>query len=252
MNDQQDNEATRTHDVQETHREPAFNLPPVVLALIGVCAFLFVAGEYLLSSRDYQVLLQYGAFNPNRAYVDPTALVTLVTYSLLHGSWPHLLVNMIWLAAFGSPLANRLGALRFLSFWVATSVAAALLYWAFHVAAPVLLVGASGAISGMMGAAARFGFRIDRSRGKPAFSGMPLPISVCLRSRAVVTFLSIWMLINLVTGLIPFAPGVDDQIAWEAHIGGFLAGFLGISGFGRREGRDLPPPNPNEDDEEAS
>ena len=43
------------------------------------------------------------------------------------------------------------------------------------------------------------------------------------------------MLINLVTGLVGFAPGVDDQIAWEAHIGGFLAGFLGIDWFDRRE-----------------
>jgi membrane associated rhomboid family serine protease len=251
MNDQQDNEAT-TRDVQEARREPAFNLPPVVLALIGVCALLFVAGEYGLSRRDYEMLLQYAAFIPNRAYVDPTALVTLITYSFLHGSWPHLLVNMIWLAAFGSPLANRLGALRFLSFWAVTSAAAAALYWALHIAAPVVLIGASGAISGMMGAAARFGFRIDRSSGKPAFSGRPLPIAACLRSRAVVTFLSIWMLINLVTGLVPFAPGVDDQIAWEAHIGGFLAGFLGISAFGGRGSKELSSPDSLDEDGEAN
>jgi membrane associated rhomboid family serine protease len=252
MNDQQHTEATGARDGEQTRREPAFNLPPVVLALIGVCALLFVAGEYLLSGRDYQILLQYGAFNPNRAYVDPMALVTLVTYSLLHGSWAHLLINMIWLAAFGSPLANRLGTPRFLLFWAITSAAAAALYWASHVAAPVILVGASGAISGMMGAAARFGFRIDRSRGTPAFFGTPLPIAVCLRSRAVVTFLAIWMLINLATGLLPFTPGVDDRIAWEAHIGGFLAGFFGIGWFDRREGREPYRPDPAEDEEEAN
>ena len=96
------------------------------------------------------------------------------------------------------------------------------------------LIGASGAISGMMGAAARFGFRIDRSHGRAAFAGAPLPIVECLRSRSVVTFLAIWMVINLVTGLVGFAPGVDDQIAWEAHVGGFLAGFLGIDWFVRQ------------------
>jgi membrane associated rhomboid family serine protease len=104
----------------------------------------------------------------------------------------------------------------------------------------------------MMGAAARFGFRIDRSRGTPGFSGKPLPIAACLRSRAVVTFLAIWMLINLATGLLDFTPGVDDQIAWEAHIGGFLAGFFGIERFDRRETREPPPTDLAEDDAEAN
>lgn len=54
------------------------------------------------------------------------------------------------------------------------------------------------------------------------------------RSRGVVTFLAVWMVINLVTGLVGFAPGIDDQIAWEAHIGGFLAGFLGLRFLDRR------------------
>ena len=49
-----------------------------------------------------------------------------------------------------------------------------------------------------------------------------------LGSRSVVTFLGVWMVVNLVTGLVGFTPGVDGQIAWEAHIGGFLVGFFGI------------------------
>lgn len=51
------------------------------------------------------------------------------------------------------------------------------------------------------------------------------------------TFLGVWMIINLVTGVVGFAPGVDNQIAWEAHIGGFLAGFLGIRFFDRKTGQ---------------
>jgi membrane associated rhomboid family serine protease len=104
----------------------------------------------------------------------------------------------------------------------------------------------------MMGAAARFGFRIDRSHGKAAFSGAPLPVADCLRSRAVVAFLAAWMLINLATGLVGFAPGIDDHIAWEAHIGGFLAGFFGIDWMDRRDGKELPPLDPPEEDEEPS
>ena len=64
---------------------------------------------------------------------------------------------MITTAAFGSPLANRIGALRFVTFWIATSVAAAGLHYVLHMTDQSPLVGASGAISGMMGAAARFG-----------------------------------------------------------------------------------------------
>jgi membrane associated rhomboid family serine protease len=108
---------------------------------------------------------------------------------------------MIWLAAFGSPLANAwAGAVPV--FWAFTSLAAVALHYVLHMLDQAPLIGASGAISGMMGAAARFGFRIDRSHGRAAFAGAPLPIAVCLRSRAVVTFLAIWMVINLVTGLI--------------------------------------------------
>jgi len=85
-----------------------------------------------------------------------------------------------------------------------------------------------------MGAAARFGFRTDRSAGKAAFAGPVLPIAIVLRSRGVVIFLAMWMIINLATGLLGFAPGIDGQIAWEAHIGGFVAGFFGLRWFDRR------------------
>lgn len=235
-------------------REPVFNLPPVVLLLIGACVVIYVIQDYVLSPDQYLALLVDAAFIPIRYSgqfaLDIAAFTSPLTYAFLHGSIAHLAINMIWLAAFGSPLANRLGTFRFLVFWAATSICAAALHYVLHSLDQSPLVGASGAISGMMGAAARFGFRIDRSGGKPAFSGAPLPVLVCLRSRAVVTFLAIWMIINLITGFVSFAPGIDDQIAWEAHIGGFLAGFFGIGLFDRRERRELPPLDPPDELEE--
>lgn len=260
MNDQPQQDTETAESGHGPRREPVFNMPPVVLVLIGACVAIYAAQAYLYSADRYayEVLLQYGAFIPSKVAIDPTALVTFFTYAFLHGSVAHVAVNMIWLAAFGTPLANRLGAWRFLAFWALSSAAAAAFYWAFFVGRywlygqwpPVVVVGASGAISGMMGAAARFAFRIDRGLGKAAFSGAPLPIGVCLRSRAVVTFLSIWMLINLITGLVRFTPGVDDQIAWEAHIGGFLAGFLGIDWLDKRRRGPLPPLDPPDEEEE--
>lgn len=224
--------------VSQPRRKPVFNLPPVVLAFIALCVAVHAIRVYVLTVPQDLELLVRTAFIPIRYSgqfpIDFYAFTSPVTYSLLHGGIAHLAINMIWFAAFGPPLANRMGWARFVAFWAATSVAAAALHYVLHSSDHAPLVGASGAISGMMGAAARFAFRIDRSESRVAFRGEVLPVSLVLRSRGVLTFLAVWMVVNLVTGLIGFTPGSDDQIAWEAHIGGFLAGFFGISVFDRR------------------
>ncbi|GLR44710.1 rhomboid family intramembrane serine protease [Mesorhizobium amorphae] len=232
-------ETEPTDETSEPRREPVFNLPPVVLAVIGICVAVHLIRVYGLNDDQDFALLVRTAFVPIRYSgqfdLDVYAFTSPFTYAFLHGGFAHLAINMVWLAAFGSPLANRFGTFWFALFFAATGLAAVVLFWAVHPLGQAPLVGASGAISGMMGAAARFGFRIDRTSGKAAFAGAPLPIAEVLRSRGVMTFLGVWMVINLVTGLIGFAPGVDSQIAWEAHIGGFVAGFFGVRLFDRRQ-----------------
>jgi membrane associated rhomboid family serine protease len=224
-------------------REPAFNLPGIVLAAIAICAIVHLVRIYALDFEQDLELLVRTAFIPIRYSgqfdIDIYAFSSPITYAFLHGNFAHLAINMIWLAAFGSPLANRFGAARFATFWAVTGLAAVGLHYLLHPLDTSPLVGASGAISGMMGAAARFGFRVDRSSGKSVFAGELLPVSLVLQMRGVLTFLVIWMAINLVTGLVGFAPGVEDRIAWEAHVGGFLAGFFGTRLFDRQ-----PPRNP--------
>lgn len=219
-------------------REPVFNLPPVVTALIVLCAGIHAIRMWLLSpQQDLGVLVRF-AFFPLRYSGDYApdiyAFLAPVTYSLLHGGLAHLGVNMIWLAAFGSPLANRIGAARFLLFWVLTSLAAVGLHYLLHSGDGVPVVGASGAISGMMGAAARFGFRIDRRDGRAAFGGPILSIPAVFTSRMAVTFLAVWFVVNLAMGLGSGTAEDGGSIAWEAHIGGFLAGFLLIRAFDPR------------------
>lgn len=229
-------------DAEPQRREPVFNIPAIVLAIIGACVAVHLVRVYLLSPAQDDGLLIRAAFIPLRYWaiyygelpLDIYAFTTPLTYAFLHGNFTHLIVNMIWMVAFGPPLANRLGPWRFALFFAVTALAAVALHYALHPLDPAPLVGASGAISGMMGAAARFSFRIDRSFGKPAFAGAPLPFREVLRSRSAMTFLGVWMVINVVTGVVGFAPGVENQIAWEAHIGGFLAGFLGIRLFDRK------------------
>lgn len=219
-------------------REPAFNVPGVVLAFLAACIGIHAVRYFVLTPDQDFLTIVWGAFIPVRYsgeyLIDLSAFTSPLTYSLLHGNLAHLAVNMVWLAAFGSPLATRIGTLRFVLFWCATALAAAGLHYVLHMDSQAPLVGASGAISGMMGAAARFGFRSSRTARRSAFDGPLLTIGQALASRAVVTFLAVWFVINLATGLATGMPGVEGAIAWEAHVGGFLAGFLAIRLFDRR------------------
>lgn len=214
-----------------------FNVPAVVLAIIALCVGVYLMQTYLLDGRQNQLFLYSASFIPvlytGEYGFDWFMLSRPFTYAFLHGGFAHLAVNMVWLAAFGPPLANRFGALRFAFFFAATGLAAAFFFFAIHPGMQAPLVGASGSISGMMGAAARYGFRMDRSSGRSAFLGEPLPFSQVLRSRNVMSFLAVWMVINLVTGLVGVGAGEASQIAWEAHIGGFLVGFFGVRFFDR-------------------
>ena len=213
-----------------------FNIPGVVLVMIALCAGVHLVRLYALSLDQDLGLVSRAAFIPARYtgeyVIDIYAVTSTVTYAFLHGGWGHLIVNMVWLAAFGSPLANRLGAFRFAMFWLVTAWAAVALHYVLHSSEPVPLVGASGAISGMMGAAARFGFQIDRSSGRGRFSGQPLSVVQTLTSRSVVVFLLVWMVVNFISGMGYLTPEDMGSIAWEAHVGGFLAGFLLIRLFG--------------------
>lgn len=216
-------------------REPVFNLPAIVILIVVACVGIHLLRDLVLTDRQDFGLILRAAFIPLRYSgefeLDVWAFVSPVSYSFLHAGYAHLLVNMIWLLAFGSPLANRLGPVRFVAFWIATTLAAVLLHYVLHAGEPIPLVGASGAISGMMGAAARFGFRIDRAARHSAFSGPVLTIGQALSSRIVLSFLGVWMLVNLIAGFGYLTPDIAGSIAWEAHLGGFLAGFLLIRMF---------------------
>lgn len=230
-------QAERLRRADAGRREPVFNLPAVVTTLIVICVALELISEFALTDLQVRILRFYAAFVPFRysgeTPVDLWSFTTPVTYSLLHAGFVHVAVNMLWLAAFGSPIANRFGWTRFLVFWAVTSAAAAFFFLAVHGADVTPLVGASGAVSGLMGAAARYGFRIDRSAGRPLFLHAPMPIAETLRSRGVIAFLLVWFVVNLVSGFGLLTPGVTGAIAWQAHIGGFLAGFFLVPLFDR-------------------
>lgn len=99
---------------QSPAREPIFNIPGVILAIFAICAAVFLVENYVLTeAQDNNFLLDY-AFIPARfsqfgGFYSPAAWLTTITYSFMHGSFAHIALNMVWLAAFGSPLAARIG-----------------------------------------------------------------------------------------------------------------------------------------------
>ena len=169
---------------------------------------------------------------------------TLVTYAFLHGGWPHVLLNAVWLLAFGPPVARRFGTTGFLVFMGVTAVAAALAQWA---AAPMdfaPLIGASGADSGLMGAAARFVFQPGaplgpHSRGRLEIEAIP---AGSLRSMVAEprprVFLVIWFATNFIFGAFAQSLGLSPMpVAWIAHVGGFAAGILVFHAFAKKTRR---------------
>jgi membrane associated rhomboid family serine protease len=229
-------------------RERIFNVPVVVLSLLAVMGLVHAVYEFVLSADQANEFLDLFAFVPYRYDVLRqvpwtlgwgAAVWTFVTYAFIHGSFMHLGFNAAWLLAFGPPVARRFGPLRFLIFFLAAAAVGAATYLAVHSGERVPMVGASAAISGAMAAAMRFAFQRGgplgalRSDDEAAYRVPATPLSAMLRDPRLIVFLVTWFGVNLLFGLYGVALLGEGEmpIAWEAHIGGFLAGLLGFSLF---------------------
>lgn len=174
-------------------------------------------------------------------------VTSFVTYTLVHGGWLHLVVNLLWMLAFGSAVARRIGDRRFLVFSACAGVAGALVHLMLHFGEQVPMIGASAAISGQMAGALRFIFRANPGAYGPGM-GRDLAMAPLASLRQTLTdprillFLAIWLILNLSFGLSAFPLGgstAGSGIAWEAHIGGFLFGLL-CFGFFDRTAQPIP------------
>jgi membrane associated rhomboid family serine protease len=226
--------------------EPIFNLPPVVTATVALLALIHAVRAYLLPEEaDIQLLLWF-AFIPAR-YDDLVAypgglgadVWTFVSYGLLHDGWLHLGLNVIWFVAFGTPIARRFGLAHFLVFLAATAAAGAATHLATHLGDRIPMIGASAAISGCMAATLRFVFQDQAPLGvftgrddAPAYRMRAAPLAESLRDPRVLAFVAVWFGLNFLFGGSPLTIVPEGQsVAWQAHIGGFVLGFLGFSLF---------------------
>jgi membrane associated rhomboid family serine protease len=232
-------------------RQPVFNLPPALFATLLLLILIYV-GQSLLPGDGLDWFLFNFGFIPLRYAVSlaeqgPQLYWTPVTYSLLHGSIEHIVFNGLWLMAFGAPVVRRIGAFRFVVFWVLSAVASAALHAALNWGSEGLLIGASGVVSGLMGAACRFAFPSGRAGPRPAHLNPRLSVPQAMRSRTVIIFMLFWLIGNALIAVgVPLVGDGSQEIAWDAHIGGFVFGFFLFALFDRK-----PPeePAPYPDDE---
>lgn len=223
-------------------REPALNLPPVIVTLVLVIIVVHAIRTVLLSpEQDYLVILQFSFIPayftlPLEQVPFPYARFwSAVSYAVLHGDWTHVMVNLLWMVAFGSAVAKRFGAIRFLMLTLFAALAGAGAHFYMHPNDITPVIGASACVAAYMGAAARFVLGPSGlGAGRLGIGYQPPAMSLlqALSNRNVVIFVGAWMGLNFLfgTGLMPVA-GEGVQIAWEAHVGGFLFGLLAFSWF---------------------
>jgi len=232
----------------QPRRERMLNVPAAIVVLLAVLGLVQLLLMFVLTAEQTTEFLLLFAFIPARYDFSVLSDVawpggwaadiwTFVTYALIHANLTHLIFNAVWLLAFGSPVARRFGPLRFTAFMAVTAAAGAAAHLATHFGELLPMVGASAAISGAMAAAARFAFQrggsLEMWRDRAEASRVPAaPLSVSLRDARVIAFLLVWFGVNILFGVFSMGmPGVEQAIAWQAHIGGFLAGLLAFAAF---------------------
>ncbi len=176
------------------------------------------------------LLLESAAFSPP----------TLLTYVFIHANWPETLMDILLLAALGGPVARRLGALRFLGFFVAVTLCGALALLVSQPFSPQPMIGAAAAVSGMIAAIARFAFMQGERLGEPlekpsAAHQFAASLSTMLSNRRATTFLIVWLVVFLVFGFVALSDGGGIAFTvWKARIGGFIGGLLLFGLFDRK------------------
>jgi membrane associated rhomboid family serine protease len=218
-----------------------FPVVTVILIVTNVIIFLF---EVMMGPAANAITLAFGVV-PARLlsqWRNPFVLLTLISSMYLHGGWAHLLGNMWYLWIFGDNVEDRMGRWRFLIFYTLSGVIASLLQVAAAPRSTIPMIGASGAIAGVLGA---YLLLFPRARVSTL---IPVFYFIRIVWLPAVIVLGGWFLMQLLNGLASLNVTMQTGgVAWWAHIGGFVAGMLMMPIF-RRPATRLPadwryPPN---------
>jgi membrane associated rhomboid family serine protease len=212
---------------------PTRTFPFVTVALIALNAIVFFHELSLPTPDRAQVFFANFALTPadlTRA-PSPDTYRTIFTSMFLHGGWMHILGNMLYLWIFGRNVEDSVGHFKFILFYLLCGVAAAAAQVAIAPDSTVPMIGASGAISGVLGA---YLLLFPRARVLVLF-----PIWIFWRVFYVPALLLLvfWFGMQLLSGLAVLSADINGGVAFWAHVGGFIAGMLLIPIFKKRSVR---------------
>lgn len=223
---------------------PSNTRPVVTVATMVACVLVFV-WQYFLSGPDGMQRIAYALgfvpavlfgreqLPPDLTWVPPAA--TVITSMFLHGGFLHLAGNMLFLWVFGNNIEDSMGHARFIAFYLLCGIAAALLQALLDPSSVLPMVGASGAISGVLGA---YMLLYPRAR---VLLGLPIGFFIVQLGRfPAVWVLALWFVMQVVMGAfsataVTTAGEAKGGVAWGAHVGGFIAGMLLIPFFKYRD-----------------
>ena len=220
-----------------SHNAPIFNAPDAVKWICGVTLLAHVGRVFLDQKQSIASLvdLAFISVRYSPAFFDSVGVqwqtvTSPVTYMLVHGDFTHLLVNVLMFLAFGSAVGRRMGKRQLILFYVLSGVAGAAFFAFLNAESFAPLIGASGAVAGMVGAVCFYSFA-------PSDPSNPMPFQ---SRQSTFGFIAMWVFLNFVLGALP--PEIvglkGGAIAWETHLGGFIFGLLAAKTF---DGRGLPP-----------
>lgn len=239
--------------VAATDRQPIFNAPTVVVVLTGLFCAVHAWLTWLphVTRQWWTVALAVLPARFGNYYTaipgEPWAIVTsLLTHTLVHADLLHLAVNTGMFLAIGAALARRIGTWRFLALFAASAIAGVAFYLGITVAfrdlnSPAVLVGASGAVSGLFGAMTRclagaalmVQHGLARDLGDAMTRAPRLPLTAALSHPTPRSMIVGWMIANALFGVFGSYLADGASIAWDAHLGGFIVGLFGFALFDR-------------------
>ena len=210
-------------------RIPHSRFPMITLGLIALnCAVFFQ--ELLLAPQQRNLMIETYALVPVRTVgfflgspaSASQAILTFFSSMFLHGGWMHLIGNMWFLWIFGDNVEDRLGRLHYLWFYLGCGLAGAVVHVAFNPSSGLPTVGASGAIAGVMGA------YLITFPGARILTLVPIFFFLTTLELPAYLLIIYWILLQFLNGAASIATTdvTQGEVAWFAHIGGFLAGIL--------------------------
>ncbi|MEL7637176.1 MAG: rhomboid family intramembrane serine protease [Anaerolineaceae bacterium] len=220
-------------DEIKTHRTPIVNY---ALVVINVLVFLWM---FLNSGNLESIYYEYALIPSNFLNgIDLGDVKDVFTSMFMHGGWMHLIGNMLYLWIFGDNIEDRLGHIGYLIFYLAGGIAAALLQTLISPGSQIPMVGASGAIAGVLGA---YLVMYPNSR---VYTFIPIGFYARVRLMPAVVVLGMWFILQLISGVGSLGALDQGGTAYFAHIGGFIFGLI-VGWMFKRRGREPQPAPPS-------